>query len=113
MAQGTGGGNFSPEAPVTRGEMAAFITRALAHTTARPEGVSIQQYLPGEVTVSVRDEVFAPVSQRQASTCSPSPRRTFAGRSVADGSCSSLVSDEIGQHILRDRCSRPGDRTGR
>ncbi|MDE0495289.1 MAG: S-layer homology domain-containing protein, partial [Acidimicrobiaceae bacterium] len=38
VARGTGGGNFSPEASVTRGQMAAFITRALAHTTARPEG---------------------------------------------------------------------------
>ena len=95
VAQGTGGGNFSPEAPVTRGEMAAFITRALAHTTARPEGVSIQQYLPGEVTVSVRNEVFAPVSNAKLdvfSIASPDVRRAFR----ADGSCSSLVTDETG-----------------
>ena len=82
VARGTGGGNFSPEASVTRGQMAAFITRALAHTRARPEGVSIQQYLPGEVTVSVRDEVFAPVSNAKRSTSSRSPRRTFIGPSV-------------------------------
>ena len=95
VAQGTGGGNFSPEAPVTRGEMAAFITRALAHTTARPEGVTIQQYLPGEVTVSVRNEVFAPVSNAKLdvfSIASPDVRRAFR----ADGSCSSFVTDETG-----------------
>ena len=95
VARGTGGGNFSPEASVTRGQMAAFITRALAHTRARPEGVSIQQYLPGEVTVSVRDEVFAPVSNAAIdvfSIASPDVRRAFR----SDGSCSSLVTDETG-----------------
>jgi hypothetical protein len=95
VAQGTGGGNFSPEASVTRGQMAAFITRALAHTTARPEGVSIQQHLPGEVTVSVRDGVFAPVSNAALdvfSIASPDVRRAFR----SDGSCSSLVRDELG-----------------
>ncbi len=95
VAQGTGGGNFSPEASVTRGEMAAFITRALAHTAARPEGVTVQQYLPGEVTVSVRNEVFAPVINAKLdvfSIGSPDARRAFR----SDGSCSSLVSDESG-----------------
>ena len=95
VAQGTGGGNFSPELSVTRGEMAAFITRALAHTTARPEGVSIQQYLPGEVTVSVRNEVFAPVVNAAIdafSIASPDAHRAFR----SDGSCSSLVNDETG-----------------
>ena len=95
VAQGTGGGNFSPEASVTRGEMAAFITRALAHTTARPKGVSIQQYLPGEVTVSVRNEVFAPVVNAAIdvfSIASPDASRAFR----SDGSCSSLVNDESG-----------------
>ena len=95
VARGTGGGNFSPEASVTRGQMAAFITRALAHTSARPEGVSVQQYLPGEVTVSVRDEVFAPVSNAAIdvfSIASADVRRAFR----SDGSCSSLVKDESG-----------------
>ncbi len=95
VASGTGGGNFSPEAPVKRGEMAAFITRALAHTTARPEGVSIQQHLPGEVTVSVRNEVFAPVVGAALdvfSIGSPDAGRAFR----SDGSCSSLVNDESG-----------------
>ena len=95
VANGTGGGNFSPEASVTRGAMAAFITRALAHTTARPEGVSIQQYASGEVTVSVRDADFAPIPNAELdifSIPSSDVRRAFR----ADGSCSSLVRDESG-----------------
>ena len=95
VAQGTGGGNFSPELSVTRGEMAAFITRALGHTTARPEGVTIQQYLPGEVTVSVRNEVFAPVVNVAIDAFSIASRdahRAFR----SDGSCSTLVNDLSG-----------------
>ena len=42
VAKGTGMGYFSPAASVSRAEMAAFITRALGHTSARPAGVSIQ-----------------------------------------------------------------------
>ena len=53
--------NYDPHGTVNRGEMAAFITRALAHTQARPEGVTAQ-FDNGNVVVSVRDENFAPVS---------------------------------------------------
>ncbi len=53
--------NFDPNGTVTRGQMAAFITRALAHTGARPEGVTAQQ-AGNKVLVSVRDANFAPVA---------------------------------------------------
>ena len=62
VAMGTGMGNFSPSSSVSRGAMAAFITRALAHTSARPEGVTIQSHAPGEVIISVRDANFHPVA---------------------------------------------------
>ena len=62
VANGSGMGNFSPASSVSRGEMAAFITRALAHTTARPAGVSIQSDSPGEVLISVRDANFQPLA---------------------------------------------------
>ena len=62
VAKGTGMGYFSPAASVSRGEMAAFITRALGHTSARPAGVSIQSDGPGEVIISVRDANFHPVA---------------------------------------------------
>ena len=62
VAKGTGMGYFSPASTVSRGAMAAFITRALAHTSARPEGVTIQSAGPGEATISVRDANFHPVA---------------------------------------------------
>ena len=63
VAQGTGMGYFSPGDSVERGQMAAFITRALAHTSARPEGVTIQKAAtPGEAIISVRDANFHPVA---------------------------------------------------
>ncbi|MDE0667193.1 MAG: S-layer homology domain-containing protein [Acidimicrobiaceae bacterium] len=62
VAKGTGMGYFSPAASVSRAEMAAFITRALGHTSARPAGVTIQSDGPGEVIISVRDANFHPVA---------------------------------------------------
>lgn len=53
---------YSPDATVTRGQMAAFITRALSHTGLRPRGVSAQ-YDGDEVVVSVRDADFKPVAR--------------------------------------------------
>ena len=52
--------NYEPAGTVNRGEMAAFITRALDHTSVRPSGVSAQ-HAGGDVVVSVRDENFAPM----------------------------------------------------
>ena len=51
--------NYQPAGIVNRGQMAVFITRALAHTPVRPAGVSAQ-FDGTDVIVSVRDESFAP-----------------------------------------------------
>ena len=51
--------NYDPSGTVNRGQMAAFITRALAHTSVRPAGVTAQ-YDAGDVIVSVRDDKFQP-----------------------------------------------------
>ena len=75
VAKGTGNGNFSPASLVNRGQMAAFITRALAHTTARPSGVSIQSDGPGEVIISVRDANFHPEANAQLDIFSASADR--------------------------------------
>ena len=53
--------NYEPSGTVNRGEMAEFITRALAHTSVRPSGVSAQ-YDGSDVVVSVRDDMYQPVS---------------------------------------------------
>ena len=68
VVQGTSEPRFSPSQPVTRAQMALFITRALAHTNARPAGITLQ---PGdstvfaesstEIVVSVRDRHQRPV----------------------------------------------------
>ena len=53
--------NYEPHGTVDRGQMAAFITRALAHTSVRPAGVSAQ-YDGADIIVSVRDARYQPVS---------------------------------------------------
>ena len=77
--------NYDPDATVNRGQMAEFITRALAHTSARPAGVTAQ-YDGAEVVVSVRDRSFQPVPQAPVdvfwATTARARRALFA-----DGTC--------------------------
>ena len=54
-------GTFRPSASVPRRNMASFITRALAHTNARPAGLTAQND-KNVVVVAVRDANFAPVA---------------------------------------------------
>ena len=53
--------NYEADGTVNRGEMAAFITRALGHTSVRPAGISVQ-YDSGTLVASARDENFQPTS---------------------------------------------------
>ena len=69
VAVGTSRNRFSPDGLVTRAQMAVFITRALAHTQARPEGLTFQAEdaavtlgEPVEMVVSIRDRRFVPVT---------------------------------------------------
>jgi hypothetical protein len=79
--------NYDPDGTVNRGEMAAFITRALAHTSVRPAGVSAQYEIhERNVIVSVRDDDFQPVSNTVVDvfyTDTPGVDLAFRG----DGSC--------------------------
>ncbi|MXW88941.1 MAG: S-layer homology domain-containing protein [Acidimicrobiaceae bacterium] len=86
VAKGTGMGYFSPAASVSRAEMAAFITRALGHTSARPAGVSIQSDGPGEVLISVRDTNFQPVANAPVDVFSARANQVDEAFN-ADGSC--------------------------
>ena len=68
VTNGTSAATFSPDRPVTRAQMAMFISRMLAHTNARPAGVTIQAELTSltavdtvDLVVSVRDEDHLPV----------------------------------------------------
>ena len=78
--------NYEPDGTVDRGQMAAFITRALAHTSVRPAGVSAQ-FDGADVIVSVRDDKYQPVSRAAVDVFWTTTER--ADRALtADGACS-------------------------
>jgi len=83
--------NYHPAGTVNRGEMAAFITRALAHTSVRPAGVTAQyDEFDDNVVVSVRDDDFQPVSNTVVDvffTDTPGVDLAFRG----DGSCGEVA----------------------
>lgn len=89
-------GVFNPGGEVTRGQMASFITRTLAHTNARPRGVSIQASSKGRMQISVRDASFAPVADVRVDVffaAIAEATRAFK----ADGSCNAdVVSSDVG-----------------
>ena len=78
--------NYEPDDTVDRGQMAAFITRALAHTSVRPAGVSAQ-YDGAAVIVSVRDQHSRPVSGAPIDVFWTTADRADRALS-ADGTCS-------------------------
>lgn len=53
---------FNPSGLVTRSQMALFITRTLAHTTARPVGLTVQQD-GATLVVSVRGRDYQPTDE--------------------------------------------------
>ena len=95
VAKGTGMGYFSPASTVSRGAMAAFITRALAHTTARPAGVTIQSDGPGEVIISVRDANFQPAANAPVDVFSAVADRVGEAFNE-DGSCNTARLTGVG-----------------
>ena len=88
--------NYEPAGTVNRGAMAAFITRALAHTSVRPAGVSAQ-YDGTNVVLSVRDANFQPTSNVLVDAfLADSDAVDLAFR--ANGSCGEVSSLGNGQH---------------
>ena len=81
---------FAPDETATRAEVAGLITRALAHTRARPEGVTIQQSAPEEVVVSVRDADFSPLINVTIDMFSVPTRLVGATAFKSDGTCGSV-----------------------
>ena len=77
--------NYEPDGTVDRGQMAAFITRALAHTSVRPAGVSAQ-FDGADVVVSVRNAQFKPVSGATVDVFW-TPTDRVGGALAADGTC--------------------------
>ena len=92
VTQGYSDGTFKPDDSVSRGEMAAFITRTLAHSNLRPAGLTAQN-VKGTITVSVRgdrDADFAPVPNRAVDAFKAAASETLLFTSA--GKCNSRVS---------------------
>ena len=69
VTDGTSATTFSPDALVSRVQMAVFITRMLAHTNARPAGLSVQASATHvfrnsdvRLSISVRDAHHQPIA---------------------------------------------------
>ena len=91
VTQGTTATSFSPDGWVTRGQMAVFITRMLAHTNARPVGVSAQvsddlvfRDSTVVLSISLRDPSHQPLPDQPVDLFSAdSPARVFSD----EGTC--------------------------
>ena len=69
ITKGTTSRTYGPDEPVTRAQMALFISRILAHTNARPAGATVQAEETSvtagdtvELIIAVRDEDNLPVA---------------------------------------------------
>ncbi len=118
VTRGTADGRFSPSGLVTRAQMAVFITRMLAHTVARPRGITLQasesSVTEGEsvdLVVSVRDtslmgvpdalvDVFSSTSADDAfgedGRCSADDVSAVGGSGVCEISLSDEATDPSG-----------------
>ena len=99
VAKGTSDTAFSPDDPVSRGQMASFITRTLAHTNARPSGATVQgpaeRVVEGEdadILISMRDRFHRPIRDVYVDVFSVelSISRPFD----RDGSCSTRIENQ-------------------
>ncbi len=103
VARGTSDDQFSPGAQVTRAQMAVFITRMLAHTVARPAGLTLQAAEPSVeendpvgLAVSVRDSDLLPIPDAVVDVFSAtSPDDAFG----ADGRCSADDVSVVGGSV--------------
>jgi hypothetical protein len=91
ITSGTGDGTtFAPDELLTRGAAAGLLTEALAHTRARPEGVTVQQSVAGEVVASVRDAGFAPLINVPIDMFSVATRLIGTTAFKSDGTCAAV-----------------------
>ena len=119
VTTGTTASTFSPNRRVTRAQMALFFTRALAHTNARPVGVTIQSdadlVSAGDtldVHISIRNKSFGTRAGALVdvfSTPADDPYSTFG----PDGAC--LLGVEVafgGRVCMIDRSDQRLDESG-
>ena len=110
---------FAPEEPVSRAQMALFMTRALAHTNSRPAGVSIQSQTDTvssgdtvEIQVSVRDARFGARGGRLVDVFTTPVKDPYASFGP-EGNCLRTVEVAFGGRVCRiDTSDRRLDETG-
>ena len=111
ITTGTGDGTtFTPRGTVPRRNMATFIVRALAHSNARPEGLTAQvtRTVGGDadITVSVRDVSRAAVVNQPIDVFySPADQEDRVFKQ--DGTCSSRAKVVVGSG--NERCEIDGN----
>jgi hypothetical protein len=109
VTTGTGDATFTPNALLSRAQMAVFITRALGHTNARPAGLSVQVD-PG---AAYQDETPTIETALRDSNHDPIPDElveVFAAQSHVEafddeGACSEDLKDEVLGSIGATRCT--------
>ena len=117
ITNGTSRTRFSPDRTVTRAQMAMFISRMLAHTNARPAGITMQAetttVIHGdtvEMVVSVRDNRHQPTDDALVDLFSAeSPQKAFN----SNGTCTTKVTSEFGdQRCVIDFSDETTDEEG-
>ena len=100
VARGTADDRFSPGGLVTRAQMAVFITRMLAHTVARPRGITLQAAKSSategdsvDLVVSVRDSDLLPMPDALVDVFSSTSADDAFGE---DGRCSADDVSAVG-----------------
>ena len=112
VTSGTSAFTFSPREEVTRGQMVVFISRTLAHTHARPAGLTIQAAEPAlsgdsDVTVSIsyRDRNHKPLAARALDVfMSTNPEMAFDDAGRCTGDVSTAVG--LGRACIMDSSDR-------
>ena len=93
---------YRPHSPVSRRNMASFITRALAHTNVRPAGLSVQSER-GALTVSIRGDDFRPVANEAVDAFYIGNDRVSRAFD-SDRECRSVVTAIDGDTTDKGRC---------
>ena len=111
VTAGTSESTFSPEAPVSRAQMAVFIARMLAHTNARPAGLTVQitddEVFKGSqlrLAISLRDPSLTPIEEKRVDVfAATDPTRAFD----ENGSCTGHVTQAAGGGACLIRIADP------
>ena len=100
VTSGTSATTFAPDGWVTRGQMAVFITRMLAHTNARPAGLAVQttdsmafRDTTIEASITLRNKSHQPMANRAVDLfTAENPDKAFDKQ----GACTTAIMSGLG-----------------